>query len=72
MKFDEFDEASRIDAIWTRGSCLRLDDISTHERNLEIQIHEFSWFASRIWFKFVWIFTIAYWELYYQCIWLLD
>jgi hypothetical protein len=36
MKIDEFDGASRIDAIGIRDSCLRLDVISTHERNLEI------------------------------------
>jgi hypothetical protein len=72
-KFDEFDGASRIDAIWIRGSCLCLDDISTHERNLEIWIHEFSWFASRIWFEIVWFFfTLAYLELDYQWILLLD
>jgi hypothetical protein len=30
----------RIDGFWSRSSCLHLDDISTHERSLEIQICE--------------------------------
>jgi hypothetical protein len=41
----EFDwiclESSRIATIWTRIPLLHLDDISTHERSLEIQILEF-------------------------------
>jgi hypothetical protein len=39
------------------------------KRNLEFQIHEFSWFASRIWFEIICIFTLAYLELDYQRIW---
>jgi hypothetical protein len=30
-----------------------------------------SWFAPRIWFEFIWIFTLAYLELDYQWIWFL-
>jgi hypothetical protein len=34
-------EFSSIDEIWLIDSWLYLDDTLTHERNLEIQIHEF-------------------------------
>jgi hypothetical protein len=39
------------------------------KRNLEFQIHEFSWFASQIWFEIIWICTLAYLDLDYQEIW---
>jgi hypothetical protein len=29
------------------------------------------WFAARIWFEFIWIFTLAYLELDYQWLWFL-